>query len=154
MNKNKNNSKAYSEVYQIVNMMEKIYLDKIPKNVIDFLDEARDKEYQPIIEVNKPLNEQKLQRYTMVLLAILDLNYWCDSEEEKQELLDMFNRNTEIKIKQQKELEIKYNPDNLFKKKQTISEIEENEELSMIEYKEPNIIKRILDKILNMFKKK
>ena len=90
----------------------------------------------------------------MVLLAILDLNYWCDSEEEKQELLDMFNRNTEIKIKQQKELEIKYNPDNLFKKKQTISEIEENEELSMIEYKEPNIIKRILDKILNMFKKK
>ena len=134
---NKNNTKAYSEVYQIVNMMEKIYLDKIPKNVIDFLDEARD-----------------LQRYTMVLLAILDLNYWCDSEEEKQELLDMFNRNTEIKIKQQKELEIKYNPDNLFKKKQTISEIEENEELSMIEYKEPNIIKRILDKILNMFKKK
>ena len=151
---NKNNSKAYSEVYQIVNMMEKIYLDKIPKNVLDFLDEARDKEYQPIIEINKPLNEQKLQRYTMVLLAILDLNYWCDSEEEKQELLDMFNRNTEIKIKQQKELEIKYNPDNLFKKKQTISEIEENEELSMIEYKEPNIIKRILDKILNMFKKK
>ena len=151
---NKNNTKAYSEVYQIVNMMEKIYLDKIPKNVIDFLDEARDKEYQPIIEVNKPLNEQKLQRYTMVLLAILDLNYWCDSEEEKQELLDMFNRNTEIKIKQQKELEIKYNPDNLFKKKQTISELEENEKLSMIEYKEPNIIKRILDKILNMFKKK
>lgn len=151
---NKNNSKAYSEVYQIVNMMEKIYLDKIPKNVLDFLDEARDKEYQPIIEINKPLNEQKLQRYTMVLLAILDLNYWCDSEEEKQELLDMFNRNTEIKIKQQKELEIKYNPDNLFKKKQTISKIEENEELSMIEYKEPNIIKRILDKILNMFKKK
>lgn len=94
---NKNNSKAYSEVYQIVNMMEKIYLDKIPKNVLDFLDEARDKEYQPIIEINKPLNEQKLQRYTMVLLAILDLNYWCDSEEEKRELLDMFNRNTEIK---------------------------------------------------------
>ena len=151
---NKNNSKAYSEVYQIVNMMEKIYLDRIPKNVLDFLDGARDKEYQPIIEVNKPLNEQKLQRYTMVLLAILDLNYWCDSEEEKQELLDMFNRNTEIKIEQQKELEIKYNPDNLFKKKQTISELEENEKLSMIEYKEPNIIKRILDKILNMFKKK
>ena len=151
---NKNNSKAYSEVYQIVNMMEKIYLDKIPKNVLDFLDEARDKEYQPIIEINKPLNEQKLQRYTMVLLAILDLNYWCDSEEEKRELLDMFNRNNEIRIEQQKELEIKYNPDNLFKKKQTISEFEENEELSMIEYKEPNIIKRILDKILNMFKKK
>ena len=151
---NKNNSKAYSEVYEIVNMIEKEYLDRIPKKVLDFFDEARDKEYKPIIEVNKPLNEQKLQRYTMVLLAILDLNYWCDSEEEKQELLYIFNRNTEIKIQQQKELEEKYNPDNLFNKKQITFEFEENEELSMIEYKEPNIIKKILDKILNMFKKK
>lgn len=151
---NKNNSKAYSEVYEIVNIIEKEYLDRIPKKILDFFDEARDKEYKPMIEVNKPLNEQKLQRYTMVLLAILDLNYWCDSEEEKQELLNMFNGNTEIKIQQQKELEEKYNPDNLFNKKQTTSEFEENEELSMIEYKETNIIKKILDKILKMFKKK
>lgn len=150
----KNNVKAYSEVYEIVNMLEKEYLDRIPEKVLDFFDEARDKEYKPIIDVNKPLNKQNIQRDTMILLAILDLNYWCDSEEEKQEILDMFNRNAEIKIQQQKELEEKYNPDNLFKKKQTTSEFEENEEFSMIEYKEPNIIKKILDKILNMFKKK
>ncbi len=151
---NKNNRKAYSEVYEIVNMMEKEYLDRIPQKALDFFDEARDKEYKPIIEVNKPLNMQKLQRDTMVLLAILDLNYWCDSEEEKQNLLDTFNRNTEIKVQQKKELEEKYNLDNLFNRKQTTSEFEKNEEYSMIEYKEPNIIKKILDKILKMLKKK
>lgn len=151
---NKNNIKAYSEVYEIVNLLEEEYSDRIPKKVLDFFDETRDKEYKPIIDVNKPLNEQNLQRDTMILLAILDLNYWCDSEEEKQELLEMFNRNTELKIKEQKELEEKYNPNNLFKKRQPVSEIENNETLSMIEYKEPNIIKKILNKILNMFKRK
>ena len=150
---NKNNIKAYSEVYEIVSMLEKEYLDRIPKKVLDFFDETRDKEYKPIIDVNKPLNEQNLQRDTIILLAILDLNYWCDNEEEKKELLEMFNKNTELKIKEQKDLEKKYNPDNLFKKRQQISEFENNETLSMVEYKEQNIIKKILNKILNMFKR-
>lgn len=151
---NKNNSKAYSEVYQILNLLEEEYLDRIPKKVLDFFNETRDKEYKPIIDVNKPLNEQNLQRDTMILLAILDLNYWCDSEEEKQELLMMFNKNTELKIKKQKELEEKYNPDYLFKKRQFVSDFEKNETLSMVEYKEPNIIRKILTKIKNMFKRK
>lgn len=151
---NKNNSKAYSEVYEIVNMIEKEYLDRIPKKVLLFFDEARDKEYKPIIDANKPLNEQNLQRDTLIFLAILDLNYWCDSEDEKKELLEMFNKNTELKIKEQKELEEKYNQDNLFKKRQLVSEFENNETLSMIKYKESNIIKKILTKIRNMFKRK
>ena len=56
----KNNVKAYSEVYEIVNMLEKEYLDRIPEKVLDFFDEARDKEYKPIIDVNKPLNKQNI----------------------------------------------------------------------------------------------
>ena len=53
-----------------------------------------------------------------------------------------------------KELEEKYNQDNLFKKRQLVSEFENNETLSMIKYKESNIIKKILTKIRNMFKRK
>lgn len=151
---NKNNIKAYSEVYEIVNLLEEEYSSRIPKKVLNFFDEARDKEYKPIIDINKPLNEQDLQRDTMILIAILDLNYWCDSEEEKQELLEMFNKNTELKIKEQKELEEKYNPDNLFRKRQPISEMKDNESLSMVKYKEANIIQKILNKILKMFKRK
>ena len=149
-----NNIKAYSEVYEIINLLEEEYSERIPKKVLEFFDETRDKEYKPTIDVNKPLNEQNLQRDTMIILAILDLNYWCDSEEEKKELIDMFNRNTELKIKEQKELEEKYNPENLFKKKQTASNFENDKETSMIEYKELNFIQKILNKILKMFKKK
>lgn len=91
----------------------------------------------------------------MVLLAILNLNYWCDSEEEKQELLKIFSKNTEIKIQEQKILEEKYNPDNIFKKRQQVNqEYVFTNELAMTEYKEQNIIQKILGKIIRMFKRK
>ena len=91
----------------------------------------------------------------MVLLAILNLNYWCDSEEEKQELLKIFSKNTEIKIQEQKILEEKYNPDNIFKKGQQVNqEYVFTNELAMTEYKEQNIIQKILGKIIRMFKRK
>lgn len=78
-----NSSLAYSEVYAILNMIEDEYKERVPKNVMDFFEEERDKEYNPIIDVNIPLEKQNLKRKTIVLLAILNLNYWCDSEEEK-----------------------------------------------------------------------
>ena len=151
---NKNNIKAYSEVYEIINLLEEEYSNRIPKKILDFFDEIRDKEYKPTIDVNKPLSEQNIEKDAIILLAILDLNYWCDSEEEKKELLDIFNRNTEIKNQKNKELEEKYNLDNLFKKRQSISEIGDDKELSLLEYKEQGLFKRIIEKIQKLFKRR
>ena len=151
---NKNNIKAYSEVYEIINLLEEEYSNRIPKKILDFFDEIRDKEYKPTIDVNKPLSEQNIERDAIILLAILDLNYWCDSEEEKKELLDIFNRNTEIKNQKNKELEEKYNLDNLFNKRQSNSEFGDNKELSLLEYKEQGLFKRIIEKIQKLFKRR
>ena len=38
------------------------------------------------INVSKTLEEQNLRKSTIVILAILDMNYWCESEEEKMRL--------------------------------------------------------------------
>lgn len=151
---NKNNIKAYSEVYEIINLLEEEYSNRIPKKILDFFDEIRDKEYKPIIDVNKPLSEQDIERDAIILLAILDLNYWCDSKEEKKDLIDIFNRNTEIKNHKNKELEEKYNLDNLFNKRQSNSEFGDNKELSLIEYKEQGLFKRIIEKIQKLFKRR
>ena len=141
-----NSSLAYSEVCTILNMLEDEYKERVPKNVMDFFEEERDKEYNPIIDVNIPLEKQNLKRKTLVLLAILNLNYWCENEEEKQSFLDELDKNEEEK----KELEEKYNPDNLFKKKQ--DESTENN-LQIIEYKKPNFIQILLTKIKKIFKR-
>ncbi len=146
-----NSSFAYSEVYAILNMIEDEYRERVPKNIIDFFEEERDKEYNPIIDVNIPLEKQNLKRKTIVLLAILNLNYWCDSEEEKQEILDSFAKNEELKRLKEKELTENYNINNLFNK---IENTENKTEVSLIEYKEQNFIQKIISKIKSLFRRK
>ena len=146
-----NSSLAYSEVCTILNMLEDEYKERVPKNVMDFFEEERDKEYNPIIDVNIPLEKQNLKRKTLVLLAILNLNYWCDSEEEKQEILDSFAKNEELKRLKEKELTENYNINNLFNK---IENTENKAEVSLIEYKEQNFIQKIISKIKSLFRRK
>lgn len=146
-----NSSLAYSEVCTILNMLEDEYKERVPKNVINFFEEERDKEYNPIINVNIPLEKQNLRRKTIVLLAILNLNYWCDSEEEKQEILDSFSKNEELKRLKEKELTENYNINNLFNK---IENTENKTEVSLIEYKEQNFIQKIISKIKSLFRRK
>lgn len=146
-----NSSLAYSEVCTILNMLEDEYKERVPKNVMDFFEEERDKEYNPIIDVNIPLEKQNLKRKTLVLLAILNLNYWCDSEEEKQEILDSFAKNEELKRLKEKELTENYNINNLFNK---IENTENKTEVSLIEYKKQNFIQKIISKIKSLFRRK
>lgn len=140
------NMLAYAEIDEILNLLEDDYREMVPKKVRDFFKEEKMKDYHPEIDIEKPLIEQNLKRETMVLLAILNLNYWCENEEEKQSFLNELNKNEEEK----NELEEKYNPDNLFKKKQD-ENIQNN--LQIIEYKKPNFIQRLLTKIKKFFKR-
>ena len=140
------NMLAYAEIDEILNLLEDDYRERVPKKVRDFFKEEKMKDYHPEIDIEKPLIEQNLKRETMVLLAIFNLNYWCENEEEKQRFLNELDKNEEEK----KELEEKYNPDNLFKKKQ--DESTENN-LQIIEYKKPNFIQILLTKIKKILKR-
>lgn len=140
------NMLAYAEIDEILNLLEDNYRERVPKKVRDFFKEEKMKDYHPEIDIEKPLIEQNLKRETMVLLAILNLNYWCENEKEKQRFLNELDKNEEEK----KELEEKYNPDNLFKKKQ--DESTENN-LQIIEYKKPNFIQILLTKIKKILKR-
>ena len=136
------NMLAYAEIDEILNLLEDKYRDKVPEKVRAFFKEEKMVDYKPTIDVNTPLIQQNLKRETIVLLAILNLNYWCDldelsmNEKEKQKLLE------------------EYNPDNLFKKRpEEKQEFVHTEELSVVEYKKPNFIQKLLNKIARLFKK-
>lgn len=79
-------SKAYAEVLLILAYMEQKYIDMIPKKLLELFGEGKDKNYRPNINPNISLAEQNLQRKTLALLAMLNLNYWCKDENEKQEI--------------------------------------------------------------------
>lgn len=150
---NKNElSIAYAEVYEILSFMEQKYVDMIPLKLLELFKEEKEKEYKPNIKPTIPLDEQNLQKKTLSILAMLNLNYWCENENEKKELIALYDENDKRK---EEELREKYNPDNLFKKKEQIVEDNEikQENTQLIEYKEQNIFKKILNKIMNFFKK-
>jgi len=145
-----NNQIAYAEVDAILELLEDEYKKRVPNKIRDFFREEKAEDYNPRIDVQKSLLEQNLQRETFVLLTILELNYWCNSEEEKKELLKELNENEE---QAKKELYEKYNPDNIFKTKNEEKD-EKQEELALVEYKEKNIFKKIIDKIYYIFAKR
>ena len=141
---------AYAEIDEILNLLEDKYKNKVPENIRNLFKEEKIKDYTPKIDVNIPLTEQNLKRETIVLLAILNLNYWCEGEEEKQYFLNQLAKNEQEK----KKLEEKYNPDNLLKKKNNNNvdnQVKEN--MQMVEYKPQNIFMKMLNKIFSFFKK-
>ena len=140
-------SKAYTEVLTILSYMEPKYVDMIPKKLLNLFKENKCKNYNPNITTTLPLSEQNLQRKTLALLAMLYLNYWCENENEKTEMLKIYSENGK---KIDEEMRVKYNPDNLFKQK---DENHSSEDVQLIEYKGQNIFKKILSIIMKFFKK-
>ena len=147
--------KAYAEVDEILSFMEDVYIDKIPKKLRELFKNERLEDYKPNVDPKIPLDEQKLQKKTFSILAMLNLNYWCEDEKKKQDLIAIYAENDRKK----EELREKYNPDNLFKKKETEQKIEESqkntsENTALVEYKEDKFFKKLIKKIISFFKRR
>ena len=102
---------AYAEILEILDYMEEEYVNKIPQKLIKVIKENALDTYERHLDANVPLEEQEISEKTTAILAMLMLNYWCESPEQKQELTDMFNENER---KYQEELQRKYDPNNIF----------------------------------------
>lgn len=137
---------VYSETYAVLQLLQEEFLNKIPNNLIEIIKSEKDKTYDVNINPNIPLEEQNLHPDTISLLAMLKVDYWCEDEKEKQELLDIFNRNEE---EEQKKLREQYNPDNIFKNKET----DMNSAGELIKYEETGI-KRFLNKLFSLISRK
>lgn len=137
--------KAYSEVYEILKLVDKEYFDKIPKKFVKFLEREKDNNYIPNINENISLEEQKLLNDTINILAMIKLDYWCSSEEEKSELLKLLNGNEK---KYKEKINEKYNPENIFEKP-TNREIKD-----LVEVKEKKWYEKFWDMFRNILKKR
>ena len=132
---------AYAEVVEILDNMSLEDRNKIPKKVYDFFIEKSSKDYIKHLNKNIALCKQDIRDDTKEILAILLTNYWCKTENEKNDLLKLFREN---ELKYQQELREKYNPDNIFKKctqENTIEEKNIENEFALVEYKEESIEK-------------
>lgn len=88
-------SQVYSEVYAVLSALGGQYIRKIPQNVLNAIENGRDKTYEKKINEEIPLEDQNLSQAAIAMLAALKLDYWCESEEEKKVLRDILNLNEE-----------------------------------------------------------
>ncbi len=134
---------AYAEIEEILRYMPKIYVDRIPTKLKEFFYQERDENHSFKYDISKKLYDQNITKKTRTLLAMLKLNYWCVSEEERNSLKDKFTKNEENR---QKYLSEKYNVDNLFEK--NTSEVKYNlQHLELAEYEEKGTFIKILEQI-------
>lgn len=98
---------AYSEVYTVLNMMSEAHRNKIPQNVLNGIDNKRDK--QNIIKINN-IKQLSISEQAEEVLAVLYKNYFASDEEKKI----IKSKERILFERQQKELREKYNPENIF----------------------------------------
>ena len=95
---------AYAEVDYIIKHMNERYVSKLPQNLIDFFDTIKEPDYEIYIDPHRPLQSQGLKKYTLEIIALLHVKYWCENQERKEELIEKMKKNQdkfEAKLREQ-----------------------------------------------------
>ena len=152
MTKMKERREAYVEVLEILKHMDKKYVSKIPLDLREFFERNASKEYEFNINNNIHFEEQELKDTTINILAMLNINYWCENEAHKQELLKRYHNND---LKKEEELRSKYSTDNLFKRENKLKSAARKEYINNmpLQHKENKWYKKIYNKILVFIEK-
>lgn len=129
--------KAYAEVDYIINHMNEKYIKKVPEKIKVFFSKFKDPNYEVKINPYIPLENQGLQRYSLEIIALLHLRYWCEDEKRKQELYEIMIENEE---KLESHIQEKLSVDEMLDEQFTMKE--ENEEVEEEDYSKPRVIQK------------
>ena len=134
---------AYAEIDYIINHMNEKYIEKVPKKLLEFFSNMKDPNYEVYVDPHKPLQNQGLKKYTLEVIALLHVKYWCEDENRRNELIERMQANQE---KYENRLKEQFNVEKLFseptaKKISSLDDLEEKEDLS-----KPKKVKKVVVK--------
>jgi hypothetical protein len=84
---------VYAEVYAVLCTLGDEYVSKVPLNLLDLIADHRDKARDIFLDPDQPLEAQNLSDETISFLAMLKLDYWCETPEEKEQLRHLLDVN-------------------------------------------------------------
>lgn len=145
----------YKEVYTVLETLGDNYINKLPKDLYEFIRNESEKHDRFILDKTKKISNQ-ISEDTIAFIAYLNLNYWC-TENEKNELIKIYKEND---LKEEEKKKEKYNIDNIFENNlnKNVSEKESTLEDSkttneLIIYEEEKWYKKLFEKVSILIKK-
>ncbi len=144
-----NTREAYAEVDNFIECLDSYDKNKVPESIRKYFKKEKSKNYNKIIDVNQPIKDQNLKDETLAIIAMLNLKYWCDDEEEKKRLMTIYSENEK---KYQNELKEKYNIEKIFEERNN-KKLENYQEKNVPEIKKETLWDKLKNMILKMFKK-
>ena len=137
MLRTKFDKKALAEVYEVLIMLDKKDLTKIPKRLVETIKLNKDNEYEVDFQ---DIEDGKILPDTIKILSTL-YTYYLASQEEKNVIFKLINSKKE----QHKEVDYP-----IFKNR-IVDIKEQNKEQNMMIVKKDNLLKKILYKIKKFF---
>ncbi len=104
---------AITETLYYLNGIKQEDIDKIPRKFMTFLKENASKNYKCKFDYTKPLKDMEITNEARGLIAVICLNYWCDTESQKNSFIKYLKEN---EIKYQEDLKKIYDISNIFNK--------------------------------------
>ena len=141
---------SFKEVYDILQNTDEELVHKIPKNFMDFIKNNMDTNYKTNIDPNIEIDKQTLLKETESILSLIYKSYWA-TDQEKNEFAKLDKLNF---IESEKNKNEAYSTENLyeiFEKRKNLNNISLNQNLIVVE--KESFFKKIINKILNLFKK-
>lgn len=134
---------AFTEVNEIFKIMPVELLSKIPVKFRKIIAENKAEDYK--VEIEEPLNEEKLKVETVVLLGLIYRDFLASPEEREQLQSEDFKELKKI----EEQLQQKYDMENIFNKRKKTEEYSAD----LIVYKEKGFLNKIISIIRGIFKK-
>lgn len=146
---------AFAEVNEIIKLMPIELVNKIPSKFREMIVEEKDKTYIP--DIKEPLEKCKLKNETIIILGLIYRDFLCSPEERKKLQEKDAKELQEIQKAIEDEVRQKYNPDDLFKKRNQ-NNTEETHNLegntSLLVVQEQKWYQKIFNIIKGIFKRK
>lgn len=144
-----NNANAMAEVIYYLKGIKQEDINKIPKTLMQYLNENASKDYMCDFDYNKPLKELDILDETRGIIGMICYNYWCVTKQQKELYLKKLSQNEK---QYQEILHKKYNPDDTFKKSNKNNTSETQKDNALIEYRQSFFtkLKEFILKILHI----
>ena len=141
----KDYSKAYSEVYYILETLGDAFKTKLPVKLLKLIEYNKKKDFAFEEMIDEETGLLSVSRDALIMLSVFNMNYWEEDETEKEKLTEIYEENTvssRVINEQPKKIEIE--PDKYEDKKENkfMVVVDENS----IMYKIKKFIRKIIGK--------